>query len=99
MYYLSSFRCNSHDLEKDRYKQTDRSDRICGELLEDVYHFLRICHIYEEIRNECLPYKYTHHPNRNQFNILMLNNVDVIKSVADYLHGSFQLRKQILSNM
>ena len=74
--------------------------KLCGESIEDEYHFLLVCHIYEQIRNECLPYKYTHHPNRNKFNILMSSNsANVIKSVADYLYRSFELRKQILSNI
>ena len=104
-YYFSSFRCSSHDLEieRGRYTNIDRSNRLCklcGESVEDEYHFLLVCHIYEQIRNECLPYKYTHHPNRNKFNILMSSNsANVIKSVADYLYRSFELRKQILSNI
>ena len=70
-YYFSSFRCSSHDLEieRGRYANIDRSNRmckLCGESIEDEYHFLLVCHIYEEIRNECLPYKYTHHPNCNK---------------------------------
>ena len=82
------------EIERGRYTNIDRSNRmckLCGESIEDEYHFLLVCHIYEQIRNECLPYKYTHHPNRNSAN--------VIKSVADYLYRSFELRKQILSNI
>ena len=75
IYYFSSFRCSSHDLEieRGRYTNIDRSNRmckLCGEPIEDEYHFLLVCHIYEQIRNECLPYKYTHHPNRNKFNVI-----------------------------
>ena len=74
--------------------------KLRGESVEDEYHFLLVCHIYEQIRNECLPYKYTHHPNRNKCNIFMSSNsANVIKSVADYLYRSFELRKQILSNI
>ena len=57
-----------------------------------------LCHVYEDLRNERLPYKYIHHPNRNKFNILMSsNNETIIKAVVDYLCKAFNLRKQLLA--
>ena len=56
-----------------------------------------MCHVDEDLRNECLTYKYRHNPNQNKFNILMSsNNKTIIKAVADYLCKAFNLRKLLL---
>ena len=101
-YIYASFRSSSHDLEieKGRYRNIDRSERLCKfcnlAVVEDEYHFLLCCEAYRDIRKLYLPNKYINYPSQHKFIILMATQNDIlIKSVATYLHYAFKKRKEL----
>lgn len=102
-HYVSCFRSSCHNLEIERGRHTNisRSDRLCKlcqDAVEDEYHFLLVCKVYDKLRIEHLPKKYICQPNYNKFNILMASENDhLIKSIAMYLFSAFKMRKDLLS--
>ena len=88
-------------IEKGRHDNLQIEDRLCVfcghyniRAIEDEYHVLFECCVYEEIRNL---YLRKHFSCVNQFNfILLLTSADCILDVANYISGVFKMRKSLL---
>ena len=100
-----NFRTSCHDLEieKARYRNIPRSDRICrmcnSDTIENEYHFLLRCDFYSELRTMYIPRKYLNNVCMQKFVMLMsCRNEKVIKSVATYLYHAFRKRSSFLSS-
>jgi hypothetical protein len=84
-----------------RHANIDRSLRICaicssGEV-EDEYHFIIKCQIYEDIRKRYIPIKYTRCP----FSFVLLmscKNVCIVKQLQLYIHKALKLRENVQKN-
>ena len=103
-YIYASFRTSSHDLEieRGRYSNIERNQRICRlcdeNVVEDEYHFLLCCTLYNDLRGTYIPCKYFNNPTQHKFVILMATqNETLIKSVATYLHYAFKRRRTVIS--
>ena len=101
---LTSFRCSSHELmiEKGRYYGIERDQRfcpICKSVLEDEFHFVLICPLYKTLRENYIAEKYYKPATFQHFKILLASrNETVLRNLATYLHHSFKLRKEFVSN-
>ena len=104
-YAFVSLRCSSHQLmiEKGRYTGLDRDQRFCHLCkfeIEDEYHFVLICPLYKELREQLIPDKYFEHPCRHRFNMLMsTENETVLKNLAAYIYRSYLLRKEFMTSL
>ena len=54
--FLSKFRLSSHTLaiEQGRYRRIERENRVCSfcNLVEDEYHFILVCPLYNDLRSQ-----------------------------------------------
>jgi hypothetical protein len=100
---LSRLRCSNHSLliETGRMNNIELPDRICPLChcdIEDEYHMLLICPLYDLRVN--LPRRFTVNPIRFKFNSLMRSNqLRTIKSLAFYVYHAFSLREMLLNRI
>ena len=97
---LARFRCSSHDLwiEKGRYFNIKREERLCrscsNNAVENEYHFLFICPLYNDLRIKYLNEYYYVHPTLDKFSsLLQCNNVNTIQNLAMFIYYAMKLRK------
>lgn len=97
---LSRFRCSNHKLSIERLRGTvDREYRFCKycvnngqNVIEDEYHFLAICPLYNVIRNTYL----SNHLQQTKisFNKLMSSqNEYIIRKLASFIYHALQIHK------
>ena len=98
---LASFRISSHRLqvEKGRHKKNARNERkcaVCQSEVEDEYHLLMVCPLYNDIRLTYIPRDYTN--NRNTYNFISLmktQDEELLRNVAAFLYYAFQRRDNL----
>lgn len=97
---LTRIRVSSHRLhiETGRWKKpiaTPINERKCSicDKLEDEFHFVLECKMYESIRKELIPAYYYLNPNMFKFTeLIMTNNTKMIRKLSLYLTRSMELR-------
>ena len=93
---LAQIRTGHHSLEieKGRYINIPRNQmlcKVCSSNIEDEYHFVLCCNVYDDLRDMYLPKKYHSQPNLHKFNILMsTRSSDIIHSLAKYVYYAFK---------
>ena len=91
----------SLEIQRGRFNNIPRNERLCklcGTDVEDEYHLVLKCPIYEDLRELYLPRKYTNNPNVNKFILLMSSrNEKIICNIATFVHSAWVKRKIILS--
>ena len=94
---LSRLRLSSHRLyiETGRWHQPtsipidDRKCDFCN-CLEDEYHFIIQCSIYNDLRKSFIPSRYWKHPSMIKFiELINSDNVKIIKQLAIYIEKAF----------
>ena len=97
---LSKFRLSSHNLEIEtgRHGNIPRADRKCkkcnSDVIEDEYHFLLVCPLYRELRQNYLKPYYCHWPTINKFeNLMSSKSTSIIYSLSKYVYFAFQLHQ------
>ena len=101
---VSRLRVASHrlEIEAGRWARPNRipiNDRICRvcNMLEDEYHFVIECRLYEELRNKHIPKYYWLKPSMLKFVQLMKSDkVKLIRNVSQYIFHAFKLRSEIM---
>ena len=102
---LSKLRLSAHQLkiETGRYTRNrlDRSLRLCTLCdksdIEDEYHFVLVCPVYESIRKKYICPFYYKRPNVYKFTtLLQINQLNVLRNLGKYLCESFALRKSLI---
>ena len=101
---VSRLRVASHrlEIEAGRWARPNRipiNDRICRvcKVLEDEYHFVIECRLYEELRNKHIPKYYWLRPSMLKFVQLMKSDkVKLIRNVSQYILHAFKLRSEIM---
>ena len=101
-HFYCSFKIGSLDLgiQRGRYTNVPRDQRICqlcNDGIEDEYHFLLKCTLYDELREKYIPYKYYCHPNLHKFVLLMTcRSENIILNVATFVYSAYLRRKTLL---
>ena len=99
---FASFRLSCHGLEIEtgRHRGIDKVNRVCKfciNCVEDEYHFMLICKVYDDLRRKYMMPKYYLAPNLHKFYILMSSkNEIVIRSVAMYLFYATARRNELI---
>ena len=99
---LACFRSSFHNLmiEKGRHYQLPREFRnciYCECYLEDEFHFLLQCPLYENIRVRYIPQHYICTRDIFSFiNIMTSNNVEIIRNLGMFIHYAFKKRNDFL---
>ena len=101
-------RLSSHSLriESGRYGQNrkSRNERICqfystGDI-EDEYHFVLVCTMYNELRVKYINRYYRRDPSVFKFIQLMSSDdTKTINTLSYFVYNAFNLRKSRLHNM
>ena len=101
---LSRLRVSSHNLEIEAgrwHKPVSKpfSERICliCSTLEDEYHFVLVCSLYQDLRKLYINKYYWKRPNMYKFIELMSNeNVTTLKNLSVYVYKAFKIRNDTL---
>lgn len=105
---MSKLRLSSHKLhiETGRYgrNRVDRAQRrcnVCNSLdIEDEYHFILICPVYVQYRNEYIKPYYIRHPSMFKFiDLLKTKNKTVMKNLCKFISEAFMLRNTLVNNV
>ena len=96
---LARLRVGSHRLEvevgrwnRHRVEYAERKCRICNKL-EDEYHFIFECAIYEDLRRYYIPRYYRIRPNMFKcIELLNTSNQKHINKLAAYVYKAFEAR-------
>ena len=102
---ISKLRLSAHQLriETCRYARNrlERALRLCTLCdisdIEDEYHFVLVCPVYDSIRKKYISSFYYKRPNVFKFITLMqTNQLKVLRNLGKYLSESFALRKTLM---
>ena len=100
---LCKLRVSAHRLEVETGRWTkpnrtpldDRVCLICG-VLEDEFHFMLECSLYNDERKKYIKRYYWQRPNMPKFIQLMSSeNASVIKNIAIFIEKAFKIRQQV----
>ena len=99
---LYTFRCSNHHLAIETQRgKTVREHRLCKFCLnlnireiEDEFHFLMVCPLYEHIRH-CYSIFENIHKNFNYFiNIMSTNNPEHIQQLGSFIHIAMKIHTE-----
>ena len=96
---LIKFRCGLLRLKHNegRWQNINVNERICPLCnldIEDEYHFLFICTVYEELRIKYIPPVYYQNPNYHKMKCLLTaDNENLLRKVSSYVYHAFNLRE------
>lgn len=97
---LCRLRVSSHRLEVERGRWAkpnkipldNRKCRICG-VLEDEYHFILECSIYNELRKTYIKQYFWRRPNMAKFiELFTTENINTIKNLSNFIEKAFKMR-------
>ena len=88
-------------IEKGRHIGISREHRFCihcDNVIEDEFHFLLVCPLYDILRVKYIPNHFYENPNLYNFVSLMsMKNTMIIRNLAMFLYYAFKLRTEILN--
>lgn len=96
--FLSRFRVGmsplrSHFLEFRPEHRTNTNCPFCQNAEESEMHVLLVCPMYQDIRADLIPLKYTRRPSLFAFTLLMTNtNETVIRNLANFVYKALLIR-------
>ena len=103
---LTRFRCSNHNLciETGRREKVLLNDRRClycikegKSYVEDEYHFISICNLYNNIRTKYI--KYAYKCSLFEFcNLLKCTNLTTVCELGVYIYNAFSIREQFLND-
>ena len=100
---LARLLCSSHTLnvETGRWKRPlipyeRRFCNVCNMKIEDEYHIIFECPLYEDLRKQLIPYHFRVRPSMYKLiSLINSNNDKTIKAFAKFVYLSFKLRKEL----
>ena len=104
-HFYCSFKIGSLNLQiqSGRYNNVPREQRLCKLCnleVEDEYHFLLKCPVYNDLRARYFPAKYITNPNHHKFVLLMTcKNEKIILNVANFIYIAYRERSTFITNM
>ena len=107
---LANFRCSSHKLNNviGRHLKLPLRQRICIycknvrniEVVENEFHFVLICPLYEDIREEYIPTFFRTYPSNDKLlTMLSSRNMNTIYQLSKYLCKAFKRREEIVPDL
>jgi hypothetical protein len=100
---LTRFRCSQHSLQVElgRRNKIPLEQRLCTVCnlaeIEDEYHFMLICPMYQDLRNNFLPRQYYVSPSQEHLGELFrADEVQTIRNLAIYIRKSLNVRDELL---
>ena len=100
---LAQLRLSSHPLRietgrhgQQRIERTERKCQICNSGdLEDEYHFVLSCPVYDELRRKYIPLYYRRNPSVFKFTQLISTpELDLVKKLSYYVYYAFRKRTE-----
>ena len=101
---LAKLRLSSHQLfiETGRHTGVDRHNRKCflctKDELEDEFHFVCICPLYQELRAQYIP-RYYSHPSMLKFIQLLNVSGNTLKRLSVFITQAFKTRTLAINNV
>ena len=103
---LSKLRVSAHilEIEAGRWKkptQTSRENRKCKicDVLEDEYHFLFECSLYDALRQTLFKKYFTVRPSMfKTVQLLKSANQKQLRNLAQFIFKAFDVRKDVMQN-
>jgi hypothetical protein len=101
---LSRLRVSSHRLQIEsgrwarpvRIEINERKCNLCG-LLEDEFHFVIECYLYNDLRKKYIPRYYWNRPNMFKFlELIKSDNKTVIRNLGIYVYNAFAIRNNVM---
>ena len=96
---LTHFKCSASKLaiEKGRFRNTELNARLCTkcnmQTTENEYHFLMVCPLYREIRNEILPHFYCVWPTKQKFiNLMTSTQQSILRKLSKFVYCAYELK-------
>ena len=97
---------SSHQLsiETGRHNNINRNDRKCALCqvndIEDEFHFVLVCTVYEQLREHYIPRYYYIRPSMLKFTkLLKTSNLNLLNNLGKYCKKAFNIRKHILNQV
>jgi len=100
--YITKFRLSSHKLaiETGRYHNTDRSDRVCfvcGNVIEDEFHFILVCPLYINLRKLYIQRYYWKKPSVFKLiNVFNIRSIKHLRNLGIFLYHATNLRNSYI---
>ena len=101
---ITKIRLSSHclEIERGRHRNIPRNDRLCTlciqRTIEDEFHFILECPVYNNIRMQYIPNWYRTRPNMIKLiDLLSSTNVQLLYRLANYLIKAFEKRNTLLN--
>ena len=77
--------------------RNERKCKFCRSVIEDEYHFLMSCQLYQDLRKTFLLTEYTHVVNLHNFIKLMSTRDELtLRNIAMFIYYAFKRRKEII---
>ena len=101
---LARIRCGSHKLriQEGRHSGLDITERICevcSEGIEDEFHFLLVCPLYQTVREALLPQYYWIFPTRQKFfNLMNVQSAILLRNLGKFIYKAMYLREEFYSS-
>lgn len=101
---LSRLRVSSHRLEVEvgrwakpnKIPYVDRKCQICN-VLEDEFHFLFVCPLYDDLRKSYISTYYWRRPNMPKFiELLNSDHCKTLRRLSVFIEKAFQIRKEVV---
>ena len=102
---LSKLRLSSHGLliETGRHIGIERQNRKCTFCntndIEDEYHFVLKCPLYNDIRSNYIKRYFVNHPSVLKFTELLNSNGKTLKNLALYIMKAFEKRNEFVNTI
>ena len=101
--YIAKFRLSSHNLkiESGRFHNVTRRNRICNlcqlQDIEDEFHFILKCPIYNEYRQKFVKRYYRTRPSVFKLTqLLSTNNIKELNNLGKYLYFAYSKRSSLI---
>ena len=97
-YMMTKFRFGVSNLNVHyfRYRNVNPNRMLCQYCkteIESELHFILVCPLYEEIRNQFIPLKYYRSPNLFKLNLLLASKSrNIVENLCCYIYNAFKIR-------
>ena len=101
-YLMTKFRFGVSSINVHHYRYKNVNERamyclFCKDVIETELHFLFICPLYNDIRDQFIPAKYYRNPNMQKLTLLFANtSVQIVENLCKFIYYAFKIRSTTL---